>query len=219
MGMLRHVRLTVAAAGISLFAASPAAAQNAANGELLFHTYCVLCHGFPPLGGPETAPYNPDMIRSAIDSRVARMRFLSFLGDKDLADIATYIGRTLGIEPKPARDYTDLWWSEAEPGWGLSLIQHAGPGNVVFGVLFTYDEARRPLWLVMPGGKWVAPANYEGDLYRTSGPHAAQPFDPARVSVKLVGALAVAFDGASAATVTYTVDGVRIEKRITRQAF
>lgn len=211
--------LSAAFAAHFLLLATPAFAQNAANGEVLFHTYCVRCHGFPPLGGPETAAYNPDMIRNAIEARVARMRFLSFLTDAELADIATYIGRLLGIEARPGRNYTDLWWNETEPGWGFSLVQHGEPRNTVFGVLFTYEATGRPLWLVMPGGRWVAPANYEGDLYRVTGPHFAQPFAPSSVAARPVGILAVAFAGEDSATVAYTVDGVRVEKRITRQRF
>jgi len=218
MGAKANRWLGACAAGIGLSAA-PAFAQDAARGELLYREHCQRCHGYPPLRGPETAPYNPEMIRSAIDSRVARMSFLAFLSDADLADIATFVGRLLGIEPVPARDYTDLWWTPAEPGWGLSLVQHGAPRHIAFGVLFLYGESKRPLWLVMSEGRWVAPANVEGDLYRVSGPHAAQPFLPSLVGLRPVGRLAIAFSGADAATVTYTVDGVRVEKRVVRQPF
>lgn len=210
--------LGACAAGIGL-AAAPAFAQDAVRGEQLYREHCQRCHGYPPLRGPETAPYNPEMIRSAIDSRVARMSFLSFLTDADLADIATFVGRLLGIEPIPARNYTDLWWTPAEPGWGLSLVQHGAPRHVAFGVLFVYGTAKRPLWLVMSEGRWVAPANVEGDLYLAAGPQAAQPFASSPVGLRPVGRLAIAFTGADAATVTYTVDGARVTKSVVRQPF
>jgi hypothetical protein len=132
------------------FAATSAFAQDVANGERIFFQTCVNCHGFPPLNGPETVGWRPDMIRNAIVNRVARMRYLNYLTDAELADIAAFIGRTLGVEPPPALDPTDLWFDAREPGWGVSLVMHRGPRNTVFGVLYTYDARRKPLWLVMP---------------------------------------------------------------------
>jgi hypothetical protein len=196
-----------------------AAAQSPANGERIYFSTCVNCHGFPPLNGPETVAWKPDQIRNAIVNRVARMRYLNYLTDAELADVAAFIGRTLGVEPPPALDPTDLWWDTREPGWGLSLVMHRGPLNTVFGVVYTYTADRKPLWLAMPSGRWELPGRLSGNLYRASGPSFAGAFDPARVSVRPVGTIALDFAGSETATLSYSVDGVAVEKRLTRQPF
>lgn len=200
-------------------AATAALAQNPANGERIYFSTCVNCHGFPPLNGPETTAWKPDQIRNAIVNRVSRMRFLNYLTDAELADVAAFIGRALGVEPPPALDPSDLWYDAAQPGWGLSLVMHRGPMNTVFGVLYTYAADRKPLWLVMPAGRWNLPGRLSGELYRASGPHFAGAFDPARVSVKPAGTLTLDFPGSDTATLSYSIDGVAVERRIARQPF
>ena len=118
----------------------------------------------------------------------------------------------------PTYDVTDLWWNPPEPGWGLNLIQH--PNNVVFGVMYTYDVSRRPLWLVMPGGQWLTSLQYEGDLYRVTGPQYIQPsFDPSRVHLEKIGTMRIDLTGRDFGTLTLLIGGVRTAKSITRQPF
>jgi mono/diheme cytochrome c family protein len=62
--MMRLLILRVAAIA-ALAGALPAAAQNVANGQAIFHNICIHCHGFPPSGGPERAGGNPALIRAA----------------------------------------------------------------------------------------------------------------------------------------------------------
>ena len=179
---------------------------------------CRGCHGFPPSGGPERAAGNPILIRSAMAGRVAAMGFLNnAMSDQDLRDIAQYLFK---FTPPaiPTHDLTDLWWNPQEPGWGLNLIQHAGTNNV-FGVMYTYDTSRRPLWLVMAGGRWNTPLQFEGDLYRTSGPHYNQAFDQARVNTVKVGTMIIDVSNNDSASVTYFVDSLRIVKPLQRQPF
>ena len=214
-------------------AALPALGQNAANGQAIYMNICRACHGFPPCCGPDRAGGNPSLIQNAINVRVPAMGFLrGVLSNADIQDIAQYLlNPTSTPDPPPPPpdpgpptpaipdfDYTDLWWFAQESGWGLNIIQHAS--HVIFGVMYTYDASRRPLWLVMPGGTWTTGNHYEGDLYRTTGPQFNSPtFDPARVSVVKVGTFAFDFNGRNAGTFTYTVDGVRTAKPITRQPF
>lgn len=92
-------------------------------------------------------------------------------------------------------DWTDLWYNPAQSGWGLSLSQH---GNNVFGVWYTYDAARNPLWLVIPGGT-LASATFSGKMYQTTGPGiGADPFDPSKVAVSEVGTATVSLASGTA---------------------
>ena len=74
----------------------------------------------------------------------------------------------------------------------------------------------------MPGGTWTSSDTYSGTLYRTTyAPRAffGTGFDPGAVTLAEVGRLTLRFAGTSAATMSYTVNGVSGTKQITRQAF
>ena len=213
------------AAAALLAAASfipPAAAQSAANGQQLYEAYCLVCHGNPPIGGPERAAGNPTLIRNAINGGVPAMTFLrQVVTDSDINDIAAYLAQLSNPNPPPstpAFDYTDLWWNPAESGWGLNLIQHAS--NIVFGVMYTYEAPNRASWFVLPSGTWSSPFVYTGALYRVAGPALNNPsFNPAQVRVTQVGLATLTFTDRNNGTFAFTVDGVRVTKTITRQPF
>jgi cytochrome c553 len=207
----------VLAAG-ALLGASQASAADAANGNTLYHSYCVGCHGDPPRGGPETAANSPSTIRNALNS-VGAMQFLrGELTDAQIADIAAYIG-SLGNPtqppPVPEFDYSDMWWNPAESGWGMNIIQH--PTNIIFGVIFTYEAPNRPTWFVLPAGTWTSPTTYTGKLYRVAGPPGNTSFRP--VDVFEVGTATLLFTGESSANITYSVNGTQVAKQIQRQPF
>ena len=112
-------------------------------------------------------------------------------------------------------NYTDLWWNPSESGWGIN-INHQG--NIVFATVFTYDTDGTGMWLVMSNGALQPDGSFSGTLYRASGPpFNANPWRP--VSVAEVGSMRVAFNGTSAGTLTYNVNGVSVTKNIVRQAF
>jgi len=195
-----------------------AVAQDVANGQQLYQAYCEACHGSPPSKGPDRAPNDPARIRAAMTLNIPDMFALGFLTDAQLADIAAYIARALGVTEPPA-NRTALWWNPQESGWGLNLNHQ---GDILFGTLFTYDAAGAPLWLVLPAGALQAgTATYSGDLYRTTGPpFNAEPFTPiGAANLTRVGTMSVAFQGDDSATLTYSVNGVAVVKSIERQRF
>lgn len=207
--------------GAALFAAAlPAAAQDVAGGQMLYNSYCRGCHGVPPSGGPDRgAANNPTFIRATINGQT-QMRFLSFLTNAELADIAAYIGVALGGAPPtpvPTTDYTDLWYDPAESGWGFSLVQHAS--HQMFGVIYTYEAPNRPLWLVMPGGTWLTAQTFRGDLYRVTGPPQTGAFNPALTKAQPVGTATVSFSSVLGGTLAYTVNGAAVTKTLRRQPF
>lgn len=125
----------------------------------------------------------------------------------------------LPLPPKrPASDHAGAWWVPSESGWGLSL-QHAGDG--LFGQLFVYRGDSQPAWYTLQGGGWKSGVRWEGSVYETTGPGFASPvFDPARVTLAPVGTAVLDFDQAPAtigeATLTYTIGGTSVTKRIRR---
>ena len=114
---------------------------------------------------------------------------------------------------------TSLWYNPSESGWGLNLNQQ---GSLMFGTLFTYDAARAPSWFVMPSGALQADGvTFTGDLYRTTGPaFNANPFTPiGAANITRVGTMTMSFSQANAGTLSYSVNGITVEKNIQRQVF
>jgi len=114
-----------------------------------------------------------------------------------------------------AFNYTDLWWTASEPGWGINLEHQR---NIIFGTLFTYDADNKPRWYVLSRGVRTSSGLYSGELYRTAGPpFNASPWVPA--TSQQVGSMTLRFTNGNLASLTYSVDGVAVVKTITRQAF
>lgn len=114
--------------------------------------------------------------------------------------------------------YQDLWWGgSAENGWGVSIAQH---GPRIFAVLYVYDSAGNPIWVVMPSGAWNAAfTDFSGQVYIPSGPPFSA-YDPARFAVGApVGSATLHFTGLASATLSYTIDGVSGTKPLGRLPF
>lgn len=113
--------------------------------------------------------------------------------------------------------FTDIWYNAAEPGWGVTAT-HTDP--VIFLTFFIYRGDTNPYWLtatVTRGPDVAESAVYSGDLYETHGPGFGGVFNPGATSYRIVGqATFVSGDGLTA-VLTYTVDGVRVTKTLTRQ--
>jgi hypothetical protein len=111
-----------------------------------------------------------------------------------------------------------LWWGgAAESGWGVNLAQQ---GDIVFATWFTYDDAGKGQWLVMPDATATAGNVFEGAVYRTTGPaFDSAVFDPARVQSRVVGNASLSFSDGNNGVFTATVDGRVVTKAITRQVY
>ena len=113
------------------------------------------------------------------------------------------------------RNVQDLWWNPAESGWGINLTHQE---QTVFATLFTYAANGQGLWLVMPDGAQDDNGRVTGSLYRTQGPRFdAAPWTP--VQSTQVGTMSLDFVDGNNATLTYSLDGVSVNKVITRQVF
>lgn len=176
--------------------------------------------------------FNASPWRPADSVQVGTMR-IDFVGASDANLVYSVNGRTVtkaitkqNFRSPPActwswfdrsyeQNFQDLWWNPAEPGWGINLTHQE---DVVFATLFTYAANGQGLWLVMPEGKADATGRFTGPLYRTQGPRFdAAPWTP--VQSTQVGTMTIAFDDGNNAQLTYTLDGVTVNKAITRQVF
>jgi len=118
----------------------------------------------------------------------------------------------------PANPWQDLWWSGmAENGWGLSIVQH---GDMLFGVVYAYDAAGKPIWYVIPGGHWnAAHTAFTGAVYIPHGsPFSA--YDVARFDIgPALGSVTFTIVDARNATLDYVIDGIAGRKLIARNEF
>ena len=118
----------------------------------------------------------------------------------------------------PIPGYGDLWWVQAESGWGVTVTQQYG---TLFVVWYAYRGDGQPVWYVMPSGRWSASGTWTGTLYRTAYPgrFLGVGFDPGSVEATPVGSLTLRFNGTSSASMSFEVDGVSGSKTLTRQPF
>jgi len=120
----------------------------------------------------------------------------------------------------PLTNYTDLWWAGAqESGWGLNITHQ---DDTLFATLFTYDANGKGMWPYMSAGAKQADGSYLGALFL--GTHAsafnAQPFVPITpANFRNAGTMRLQFTSGTAGLLTYTLDGVTVVKKITRQVF
>ena len=127
------------------------------------------------------------------------------------------------VSPAYANTYmssmSDLWWNENESGWGVTITHQK---EVVFHTFFIYGADGKAQW-------YTGQANYTGvnsqgayiftgNMYSVVGPWFGAVFSPNLVTARLAGTVTLtAF--LNQATLTYTIDGVTINKVITRQTF
>lgn len=118
----------------------------------------------------------------------------------------------------PTADFSDLWFNPSESGWGANVMQQ---DDTLFVTLFVYAPNGTPTWYVASAvTRNGTGTSFTGALYRTTGPYfGAGSFPPGSVSVTPVGTLTFAASQTSAATLTYTVDGVAVTKSIQRQTW
>lgn len=118
----------------------------------------------------------------------------------------------------PPRTWQDMWWvGAAENGWGMSIVQHR---DVMFAVIYAYDEAGKPTWFVIPGGLWnAARTEFTGQAFVPTGsPYYS--YEPSRFLVgPSVGPVKLSFSGPDNATLEYTLNGKSGRKELKRHEF
>jgi len=194
----------------------PPSPQPSSEGATLYAGYCASCHG--PLASSSKRGATLARTQAAIAGNVGGMGYLASLTSAQLEAIAAALSATTP-GASSSSNYTGLWWNPSESGWGVSLNHQ---GDTVFAALFTYTEAGAPMWLVMSSGRKQADGRtYSGTLHRARGPaFDAVPFTPIGPgNMMAVGSLSITFDSATSATLSYTMNGAAVSKRIVPQVF
>lgn len=112
--------------------------------------------------------------------------------------------------PAVGTDYTDMWWSPAESGWGLSVVHR---NTTMFTVWYGYDAQGRQLWLTMLC-VWYGD-NCTGSLEQSTGPGMRQSFDPSQVVRRTVGEMRIQPSG-NLLILDFTLNGKRYVKNVQR---
>jgi hypothetical protein len=115
-------------------------------------------------------------------------------------------------------NFSDQWWNPNESGWGASALQQ---GDVIFFDLFVFGAGNEQTSFTSAVSRQGTTAQgnliFSGDLYLVSGPYFGGAFNPANVTRRKVGTLTFEADSVDTALLTYSVDGVVVNKSITRQ--
>ncbi len=112
--------------------------------------------------------------------------------------------------PQPI-DATDLWINPDESGWGLNIFHQ---GDTLFGSLFVYGPDGQPKWYTA-SGLASGPFVFSGPLTEATGPWFGGSFNPGAVTRRSVGTMTFTLRDADA-TVSYSVDGTQVSKRVVR---
>src|SRR5688572_26440836 len=116
-----------------------------------------------------------------------------------------------------AENYSDMWFNPSESGWGVTIADHE---TQLFAVWYTYDTDGSPVWYTVPGGTFSGDRTaFTGDLYRTTGPSYAGPFNPGAVAPTKVGTAYFQFTPGGPATFTWTIGSLSRSKQIQRLPF
>ncbi|MFO1283519.1 MAG: hypothetical protein U1F51_13870 [Burkholderiales bacterium] len=111
-------------------------------------------------------------------------------------------------------DVADLWWSEAESGWGVQMIQQHG---TVFATLYVYRADTTTDFYVAV----LAPATglaWSGPVYHTSGPWYGGAWNPAQVAETPVGTMSFEAKGYGTGELKYTIGATSVAKNLTRMS-
>jgi hypothetical protein len=115
--------------------------------------------------------------------------------------------------PAQAADYTDIWYTPPEDGWGVNFVQS---DSFIFATFFVYGPDNKPIWYT---GEMIADGlgHYTGGLYLTTGTYfGTVPYDPAQKGITQVGTLTFTPTAADTGVLTYNVGAVVVTKNIQR---
>ena len=116
------------------------------------------------------------------------------------------------VRPAAAVDYTDLWVSQSELGWGVNLDQS---DSFIFATFFIYGPNQQPTWY---SGELTLGSNgvWSGPLFLSTGSYFGAPWSTAQKSINQVGTVTFTPSSSYAGTLTYNVGNVNVAKVISR---
>lgn len=113
---------------------------------------------------------------------------------------------------RAAPDYTDTWWTPAEPGWGVNLAQQ---NNTVYVTFYVYGADGKSTWLTALLLRDGAGERFAGTLNRIAGTYFGAPVWQG-YTITPAGTATFTATSSTTGTLAYSVDGVNVEKSIER---
>ncbi len=114
-------------------------------------------------------------------------------------------------------NFSDLWWTPAESGWGLNIAQQA---DTMFITFYVFGPNNQPIWytalLNYQGVQTDGSAMFNGDVFQSSGPYFGGPFNTAFVTTDRAGTAIFQASTPTTGTLTYRIGNVFVEKQIER---
>jgi hypothetical protein len=104
-------------------------------------------------------------------------------------------------------NFSDLWWTPAESGWGLNVAQQ---GELMYLTFYVFGRNTQPTWYTallahqgtQPGGGEL----FAGPVFRSTGPSISGTFDPSLVRTQSIGQAQFRAASPTQATVSYQID-------------
>jgi hypothetical protein len=113
-----------------------------------------------------------------------------------------------------AADYTDVYYTATEAGWGFFLVQS---DTFQFIAFFIYGPDNKPTWYVATLSD-NGMGSYTGNVYLETGTYFALPWNPAQQIETAAGTASFTPIDAYHATFSYTINGVgTVTKNVQRQ--
>lgn len=131
---------------------------------------------------------------------------------RSTAVAAVLVFALLASPARAINDYTDTWWTPAEPGWGVNLAQQA---NSVFATFYVYGLDGKSIWFTAQMTRDGIGERFAGNLYRISGTWYGAPAWSG-YQIAQAGTASFTATSSTSGTLVYTVDGVNVSKSIER---
>ena len=113
---------------------------------------------------------------------------------------------------RAANDYTDTWWSTAEPGWGVNLTQQ---NHTLYVTFYVYALDGKPAWYAALLSRDGTGERFTGLLSRTTGTYFGSPTWQG-YAIANAGTATFTATSPTAGTLVYSVDSVNVSKSIER---
>ncbi len=202
--------------------------KKQANGSWLGAIYRTTGTAFDKISGPAAATNAEVGTATLVPNADGSLQFRYTLGtvvqEKRVERFAFSAQKTICTSTTAARtgatNYQDIWFNDAEPGWGINLVHQ---GGTIFAAWYTYRADGQPQWLSasLQATSGAAMPTFAGDMVRFAGQPLAQINGaPATIgAAQTVGILQFTFNNGETAMMRYTLDGITQTKPIKRFVF
>ena len=114
-------------------------------------------------------------------------------------------------------NFSDLWWTPSESGWGANVTQQA---DLMFVTFFVYGFNGQPTWysalLIAQGQQPDGSTLFTGNLYQSTGPYFGGSFSVQPVVTTHVGSASFRGFSTNDATLTWVIGNVSVVKDVER---